>query len=300
MPEDAEMGMVAEQESMQAFSAQEVDALHRAGGLEVGWYDPEFLARTASSRIAATSLAGPAAYLERLTADPEEVEVLRRSLRVNYSEFCRDPLAFAVLEQVVLPDLFARQGGCRPAELRVWSAGCATGQEAWSIAVVLDQAVSVRDSQTGYRVIATDLSEEDLTVARRGVYDTAAVRNLRLSQLEACFDRQGDFFSVGARLRDRVEFSVHDLLDQRVTGPPAGIFGDFDLILCCNLLFYYGPKARRAILDRLRQCLAPRGYLITSATERSIVTSAGGFRAISPPAAVFQVVEGGRSWASRT
>jgi chemotaxis methyl-accepting protein methylase len=282
---------------MQAFSAQEVDALHRACGLEVGYYDPEFVARTASSRIAATSLAGPAAYLERLTADPEEVEVLRRSLRVNYTEFCRDPLAFAVLEQVVLPDLFARHSGSRSAEVRVWSAGCAAGQEAWSIAVLLDHLVSVHGHPTGYRVLATDLSAEDVAVARRGLYDATAVRNLRLSQLAAGFDRQGETFSVGSRLRDRVEFSVHDLLDPRSTGPPAAIYGDFDLILCCNLLFYYGPKARRAILGRIRQCLAPCGYLVTGAAERSIVTSTGVFRTVSSPAPVFQVIEGGRSWA---
>jgi chemotaxis methyl-accepting protein methylase len=89
-------------------------------------------------------------------------------------------------------------------------------------------------------------------------------------------------------LKDRVSFSVYDLLDERSSCPPASIYGEFDLAFCSNLLFYYRPDIRRSILNQLELCLTPDGYLVTDEAEREIVARHKGFRAVVPGATVFR------------
>jgi chemotaxis methyl-accepting protein methylase len=215
------------------------------------------------------------------------------SLRVPYSEFFRDPLTFGLLEGTVLPRLVERAEAAAHRELRVWSAGCAAGQEAWSIAMLLDELSSLHGGTVDYRVIATDWSEPDLALAREASYSDEALANVRLRHLSSCFVRNGERRVVADRLRTRVEFSWHDLLDGATTCPPASIYGEFDLVLCCNVLLYYRPDAQRSILHKLWRSLAEGGHLVTGDAERNLVASAGSFGAPYPPAAVFRAVPWG-------
>lgn len=271
--------------------------LLRAHGLDASCYDASFLARSAEKRRGA-AIGEPAAYLERLASDRAEAEALLRSLRVVYSEFFRSPLAFALLEQCVLPELLDARRRAGGGELRVWSAGCAAGQEAWSVAILLDELTwgrgPPRSPSVAYRIFATDLSESDLALAREAVYPAGALGNVRLRQLGRSFSRVGDAYAVGPRLRERVEFSAYDLLDPGTSCPPACIYGEFDLVVCANVLIYYRPPVQHRILAKLRRSLAPGGYLMTGETERQVAQGAGGFRAVAPPAPVYQAVSVGR------
>jgi chemotaxis protein methyltransferase CheR len=127
-----------------------------------------------------------------------------------------------------------------------------------------------------------------LALARRGVYDEEAVRSVRLRQLGRHFSRRGRSYTVAPALRERVDFSAYDLHDEQSTCAPASIFGDFDIVLCCNVLFYYRLDVRGSILAKVRRSLSPRGYLVTGEAERAIVQAAGGFGAVAPPAAMFR------------
>jgi chemotaxis protein methyltransferase CheR len=263
-----------------------MDGVH---GLDISGFDPAFLVRTLDRRLQATGDVSAEQYLaERLGKDRVEAETFHRSLRVGYSAFFRDPLTFALLETQVLPDLVEKGRKTGRRGLRVWSAGCAAGQEAWSLAMLLDELAASPDRHATWRVFGTDLSEPALALARAGNYATAELGNVRLRHLDACFTRQGDGFAVAARLRERVEFAVYDLLDTATSCPPTSIFGDFDLVLCCNVLIYYRPAQQRRILDKLLGCLAPGGYLVTGETERRIAGSAANLRKAPSPAPVFQ------------
>jgi chemotaxis methyl-accepting protein methylase len=217
-----------------------------------------------------------------------EALALLQSLNVGYSEFFRSPLTFALLEQWVLPGLAAARGTRRPQELRVWSAGCAAGQEAWSIAILLEELAAARAEAFSFRVIATDISKPALALAREGVYNRGAMRNVALKHIGRYFVVEDGNYTVVPALRARVDFSTYDLLDERSVCPPESLYGDFDLILCCNVLLYYQPKARQVILDKLGRALSPGGYCATGETEQRIVGDARGFRAVAPPATVFQ------------
>jgi chemotaxis protein methyltransferase CheR len=267
--------------------ARLVKVLGRVYGRDVSAFDQGFLARCLERRQVATGLPGVAEYLAHLHYKPDEAEAFVASLQIGYSEFFRNPLTFAVLEQVVLPRLLERVGVDR-GELRIWCAGCSTGEEAYSVAILLDEMVAARGRAVHCHIIATDTCAAGLVTARAGVYQSQSVQNLRQKHLDAYFTLAGHVYVIHPRLQDQVDFSVHDLLDQGTACPPASIFGDFDLVLCCNLLIYYRPEFRQRIIEKLLCCLGPSGFLVTGETERAMIEQIGGLRAVAPPAAVFQ------------
>ena len=254
-------------------------------GMDVSVYDASFLRDTLKHRVEALGLSDANDYPESLETDPEEASRLGEALRISYSRFFRDPLAFAVLECKVLPDLLSRkpEGG----EIRVWSAGCASGQEAYSIAILLDEAVRGSSKSLRYHIFATDIRPESVASAASGRFTREDLRDVRLKHLESCFDRQGDTYSVAPRLKRHMDFSVHDLLDQNATHPPESIFGDFDVVFCSNVLYYYREELRTRILERLARSLAGSGVLFTDATEMSFLSTHPSFRPLDLVAPVF-------------
>lgn len=266
--------------------------MRQAQGRDLSLFDEAFLAKSFDRRLSVTSCNSAAAYLQRLREDRAEAEDFFRSLNISYSEFFRDPLAFALLEQVVLPGFVQEKEQAGRSELRVWSAGCAAGQEAWSIAILLEELNAGRERPVPFRIFATDGSDAPLALARTGVYDAAEVQKVRLKHLRKYFTVAGESYQIVPALTDRVDFSAYDLLAEGSSSPAAGIYGDFDLILCCNLLFYYRPEIRQRILDKLCRALCPGGHLVTGEAEREIVAQHEGLRAMAPPAAVFQKRKG--------
>ncbi len=269
--------------------AEFASVIRQTNGADVSSFDEAFLLRAVDKRRSVVGEPTADAYLERLRGEPPVAEAFFASLHIGYSEFFRNPLTFAVLEQVVLPRLC---DAAEKPELRIWSAGCASGEEPYSVAILLDELVAARGRELRYRIFATDRCEAGLATARLGVYGAAAVRNVRKGHLERCFTRVGDAYSISPRLQAQVDFSVYDLLDASTTCPPVAIYGGFDLVLCCNLLLYYRQDVRRFVVDKLHRGLGPGRYFVTGETERAMVEAAGGFLAVVPPAAVFRKAEG--------
>jgi chemotaxis protein methyltransferase CheR len=267
---------------------QIVEVMRDAHGRDLSLFDEAFLAKSLQRRLDGTRLETWAAYVDCLAHDRAEAEALCQSLNISYSEFFRDPLAFAMLEQVLLPRLVQEKEQSGSAALRVWSAGCAAGQEAWSIAILLEEHNAERERPVPFRIFATDSAEASLAQAAEGVYDIATVQQLRLKHLRKYFAVTGDACRIAPALKARVDFSAFDLLAVGASSPAAGIYGDFDLILCCNLLFYYRPEVRQRILDKICRALRPGGYCVTSEAEREIVARQTGLHAVAPPVAVFQ------------
>jgi len=260
--------------------------LGQAHGLDVSALDEDFLARAMGKRVEELGLADGSVYLDRLRDDREEALAFQQSLRVGYSEFFRDPLAFAIVEQMLLPRLMLAAPPGR--EIRVWSAGCASGEEAYSVAILLEETTRPRETAIPYRVFATDHRPDALTAARDGWYEERAVAKVRLGLSRKYFSRVGDGYQVVPALRERLSFSTHDLVESNTSSPPASIYGDFDLILCCNLLFYYRDPWRRTILEKLHRSLAPGGYLVTGEAESPLARNLGIFRPVGPATTVFQ------------
>jgi chemotaxis protein methyltransferase CheR len=259
--------------------------LKRVHGIDISCYDDSFLAKSVEKRMVSINCETPPLYEEILTADKNEAIALSNSLNIGYSEFFRNPLSFALLEQMVIPRLLELKSG--KSELRVWSAGCASGQESYSIAILLEDLFTRKELPARFRVFGTDVSDRLLTEARRGIFSITDVQNLSMRYAEKYLIRKGDSFTVCDQIRDRIDFSNYNLLDHNSVSPSASIFGDFDLIFCCNIMFYYKPEIRLRILNKIYSSLSPSGFFVTGEAEREIVSS-GRFRAIVPPVAVFQ------------
>jgi chemotaxis methyl-accepting protein methylase len=275
---------------MNSMQDQLIEVMSLSHGRDVSCYDEAFLAKTLGRRMASAGYESAKDYVADLSDNGAEAESFSKSLSICYSEFFRNPLTFALLEQLILPSLIEAREKSGRSEIRIWSAGCAAGQEAYSVAILLDEQTRAHGHPVPFRIFGTDRDESVLDSARLGVYDQAAVQNVCLRHLREYFTREGESYVLAERLRAQVDFSFYDLLDERNTCPPASIFGDFDLILCSNVLFYYRQEVRRNLVEKMRRALTNHGYFITGEVERFIVEQCGEFRAVDTPVWVFQKV----------
>ena len=223
-----------------------------------------------------------------LTTHGDEGDELYASLHVSFSEFFRNTLTFAMLEHLVLPRLIEQKQQSGQTEIRVWSAGCSNGQEGYSLAILLDELITSTSAPVSYRIFATDISETALSFGRKGVYDLMTVQNVRIKHLNSYFRSTQDTCSVIPRLVNQIEFSPYNLLDEDSFSPPGSIFGDFDLIFCSNLLYYYLPDTQQFILTKIHRALADDGYLACGDTERTIIDKTGLYIEICRPSALFR------------
>ena len=175
----------------------------------------------------------------------------------------------------------------RRKELRIWSAASAGGQEAYSLAILLEELKNSDSEKFNYRIFATDQDETQVNEARKGEYPAAALNNLSLKRANQWFIKHGETYTVKPGLKENMEFSVFDLFSENLSSPPGSIFGDFDLVFCANLLFYYKDKYRKTILDKAGNCMADGGFLVVGEAEREILINYG-YREVFPQSGVFR------------
>jgi chemotaxis protein methyltransferase CheR len=240
-----------------------------------------FLCRQAAGMVRRSGFASPAGWAEAMerpgAASGRLYAALEEALQVPATGFFRYPHHYAALRTIVLP---ARWQAARLEErprLRFWSVGCATGEEPYSIAMVLRDSLPAGEA-TRAEVLAVDASREALAVARRGRYAADRLSAVPPECLPRHFRRTGREYVVAAALRRLVTFLQCDV---RQTFYP----GTFDAIFCCNVLLYYTPEARCRLLDGLATSLVPGGFLFLGhadgiappAARFTPVASAGGF-----------------------
>ena len=212
-------------------------------------------------RMEALGIEGFAAYRQRLEANPQEWTVLDGLTHITISRFFRDKSIFEALERRVLPDIAARaQRDKRPA--RFWSAGCASGEEPYTLKILWDIAVASAFPSVGCSVVATDADETVLKRARNGCYSGGSLRELPEALVRQGFERADRLFCVRPQYRQGVSFLSQDLRSEA----PKGLF---DLILCRNVAFtYFEAPLQTEALDRLVERLAQPGYLVIGAQEK--------------------------------
>lgn len=239
-------------------------------------YRQETMRRRMESRMAATGTTTGAKYVQLLRRDAAERERLRSALLVKVSSFLRDPAAWVALERHVLVPL-ARIAARR--EVRMWSAGCATGEEAYSLALMTAAAANGRGA---IKVFGTDLDEAALATARAGRYPPEALADMPRRLAARYFAGDGDARRVRADLRRHVVFGRHDLLRDP---PLAGM----DLVACRNVLIYLQPADRREVLRRLTDSVRPGGILFLGKAEGA-ATPGPGFERVAKGLPIFRRV----------
>jgi two-component system CheB/CheR fusion protein len=197
-------------------------------------------------------------YAERLQSEPEEVSALFRDLLIGVTDFFRDTAAYQALETSVVPKLFEGKGA--DDEVRVWVAGCATGEEAYSIAILLREHLERSLSPPKVQVFATDIDEMGMGVARAARYPASVVKEVSPERLRRFFVHEAGTYRVVKELRDMCIFSDHSV----IRDPP---FSRLDLISCRNLLIYLKPSLQAQIIPLFHYALRPSGYLLLGSSE---------------------------------
>ena len=205
-------------------------------------------------------LRDPERYLVLLRSDPDAFDELLDELVVGETYFFREPQHFEVIRQRVLPPLLLGEAAARP--IRVWSAGCATGEEAWSLAILLQQSgVGERA-----RVLGTDISRRALAAAERAVYRPWALRACTDDQRRAFFVPRGADFEVAARYRSLASFRYLNLASDAFPCLANGTLG-LDLIVCRNVLIYLDRDTVRRIIQRFHEALVDGGWLVLGSSD---------------------------------
>jgi chemotaxis protein methyltransferase CheR len=206
-------------------------------------------------------------YCSRLDSDPAETTKLRSFITINVSEFYRDQMHFETLRRSVLPDLLRYNQ-----RLNIWSAGCSDGEEPYSVAVMLNELTP----GVKHRIFATDIDKESLSKATNGgPYLPQEIRNLPQPLLMKYFNLSGEGYTVNERIRERINFTQHDLTRDKF---PSG----FDLIICRNVTIYFSNETKRILSLKFLNALKESGLLFIGATETMLDANEIGFQRVYP------------------
>ena len=221
----------------------------------------EFLRESIANYGESLNLATGADLVALLHSFPEQCDGLLESLLADESAFLRCPPLFEALAKQVLPQIELRKSGENPRSLRIWSAGCSTGEEAYSIALSVCEALQGSGAGWNIHIIASDIRRDALAVAERGVYPAAVLNALPRPWLTTYFARLGDHFLVKPRLRNLVTFTPMNLAQ-------VNFIGRFDCIVCVDVLSRFSATQRSALVQRLHMFLEPGGYLLLGGNEK--------------------------------
>jgi chemotaxis protein methyltransferase CheR len=239
-----------------------VEAIRDNTGTDLSEYCGNTLSARISHRLSQIDL-DPDSYLNFCRNDPDECQTLVDTIAVNVSWFFRNPIVFEIIAQTILPRLIAKTK-----TIRVWSAGCAGGEEAYSIAILIrDLLNSLPNAQPQALVFATDIDQEVLAKARTGYYPQKSLSDVKMRFVEECFTPKGDGYLVRPSVREMVRFSTDNLLNDQTIAPAESIFGSFDLILCRNVLIYFSAERIKKVIHKLYESLATGGYLVLGESE---------------------------------
>jgi two-component system CheB/CheR fusion protein len=227
-------------------------------GHDFGGYKERTFMRRVRRRMQVRQIDQLDKYIERLKAEPDEVMLLFRDLLIGVTNFFRDPEAFEALEQQVIPRLFEGKGASD--HVRIWVPGCATGEEVYSLAILVREHMQTLRAPPKVQLFATDIDESALVVARTGRYPAPLMDNVSPLRLKRFFTGDDVTYSVNKDIRDMCIFSAHSV----VRDPP---FSRIDLISCRNLLIYFGVNFQAHVLPVFHFALKPRGYLFLGTSE---------------------------------
>ena len=233
------------------------ELLREKYGLDFAFYKPNTVARRIERRMSIQRVSDLGDYVHMLRHSPVELGTMYKDLLIGVTQFFRDPEAFQTLRQELLEPMIARAG---EEGLRMWVAGCATGEEVYSLAIILREVMAEAGKDVEVKIFATDVHSESLETAATGAYSEQSMENVSPQRRERFFQRNGDLYTVCPDLRKMVVFAQHDLIKD----PP---FTKLSLISCRNLLIYLQPIVQKKVLSLFHFALNTGGALFLGPSE---------------------------------
>jgi len=226
--------------------------------VDFGQYRKTTVRRRIQRRMVVQRLERLDDYLTFLERNPDEVDALYNELLINVTHFFREPETFEVLQTLVLPRLLENRGPNDP--IRIWLPGCSTGEEAYSLAVIVTEFFNGRQEPPGIQIFATDVSDRVLGIARKGIFDQSVESNVSKERLRRFFAKIEHGYQVNKQIRDLCVFARQNVLRD----PP---FSRLDLISCRNVLIYFEPAAQKKLIPFFHYALKPGGFLLLGGAE---------------------------------
>ena len=262
--------------------------LNKERGFDFSGYRSSMVERRMGQRLAPTKCADVPEYLEYLKKHPHELDNLVDVLTINVSRFFRNTLAFDYIADKILPAIVFDKKNGRDPSLRIWSAGCATGEEPYSIAILIQELKKKEKLNLVANIFATDIDEKALKMAKKAVYPYASITGIKYRLLKRYFQEKGERFHLIPRAQKMVAFSAFDMLDKTSYAPPESVFGGFDMIFCKNVLIYFSQEYQERIFDKLHRSLAKGGYLVLGSAEIPTGKYRNRFRKVSDCCPIYQ------------
>lgn len=266
-PEDAEKAL------MEIFTQLRVRTGH-----DFTNYKRATVLRRLERRINVRELSGLQPYARFIKENQEEANLLLKDLLISVTNFFRDKEAFEKLETEIIPKIL--EGKTNKDNVRIWVAGCATGEEAYSLAMLLYEQTIKNFDAPKVQIFATDIDDEAIAIAREGLYSNSDVADVSPERLRQFFYQEGDEFRIRREIREMVLFAVHNLLKD----PP---FSQLDLVTCRNLLIYFNIVAQKRVMDIVHFALKPGSYLFLGMSE-SIDSNSDSYVAVNRDQRIFQ------------
>lgn len=270
----------------QSYFFKILDEVYSATGINFKKYKYNTLLRRLTKRLTLLNLTDFESYFNYIQDNEEEKSFLKQDFLIGVTSFFRDKEAFDLIKSQVIPSLCA----LAPEDhvVRVWIVGCSTGQEVYSLAVLLADYISEQKLKIDFKIFATDLDKEALQAASKGIYLTNEGNVIPEKLLNKYFTKRIDRIQIDKFIRDRVVFSVHDV----TVNPP---FSHMDLISCRNLLIYFESAAQKEVISYFENSLKKDGYLFLGSSE-SIGDFSGAFDTIDSKLKIFRKKIEGKSF----
>ncbi len=218
-------------------------------------------------RMSSLGISVPQTYLDYFRQDPDEAITLLQEIVTNVTLFFRNPLVYSILEQRILPAIIKAKRRKGRNEIRIWSAGCATGEEPYSIAILLHRLLKEVIKEWQIHIFATDIEQKTLNTAAKAVFTSDMLVTTRSEFIDEYFTSAKDKYKLKPVIRKMVNFSFDDLASSEKIAPAASIFGSFDLVLCRNVLIYFNAQAKKRAIRKFIKTLSSCGYLILGESE---------------------------------
>lgn len=234
--------------------------IYENGGFDPSPYSKKFIKRKLTNRMRKHNIDSFKEYANFLEENPSEYSILIDAISIPVTEFFRDQEVWDDFEEVVLEKLISEKKERGQNLIRVWSAGCASGEETYSIIISIKEFLGSDFDNLNVRVHGTDIDDDSLSKARKGVYTEEELENVPKDLLEKHFQKDGDNYRVEKNLRRNVKFKKHNL----ISGPELN---SFDVIFCRNMVIYFSKESHETVHNRLYKSLNNRGFMIIGKTE---------------------------------
>ncbi|EXJ15745.1 chemotaxis protein CheB [Imhoffiella purpurea] len=254
--------------------------LQHSGGIDFREYKPATVMRRMERRMQVRQTPDLLSYARLLESDRGELATLRRELLIPVTSFFRDPETFETLAETAIKTIVTERGDNQP--IRVWAPGIATGEEAYTLAILFAEAFERARRWPNFKLFATDVEPQNVETAGAGVFSEAITAEISPERLDQFFMRRGNHFVVRPEIRQSIIFARHNLLED----PP---FTRMDLVSCRNLLIYFRPEAQERALRRLQYAMAPGGFLLLGPSE-TIANLQTDFTAVSSKHKIYRIL----------